>query len=289
MRTTVVIPNWNGKSLLEKNLPRVLAVGFDEVIIVDDASTDDSVDFLKNKFPQVKLIQNERNRGFSYTVNRGVNEARGDVVYLFNTDMVPQSGILKPVLMHFEDPQVFGVSLAEEGYSFAKPKKEFGFLGHEPGERTDKAHSTFWISGGSGAFRKSMFAKLGGLDILFSPFYWEDLDLSYRAQRMGWKLIWEPEAKVIHKHESTINTKHFKKRYLGYIKERNQLIFHWKNLPVRWLLTQHVLGLLKRLLNPGYIVVIFLALLKLPQIIIKRLTTHYPVSHKDVLNKFSIK
>lgn len=285
-KTSVIIPNWNGKALLEKNLPSVLKVGFDEVIVVDDASTDGSVSFLKQNFPQIKLIENPRNRGFAYTVNKGVVSASGEIVYPFNTDMVPQSGILEPVLKHFEDPNIFGVSLAEEGYSYAIPKLEFGFLGHGPGEKATVAHPTFWISGGSGAFRKSMWDKLGGMDGLFSPFYWEDLDLSYRAQRMGWKLIWEPKAKVIHKHESTINTKHFKKKYLDYIKERNQLIFHWKNLPVSWLLTAHILGLLKRLMHPGYFAVLFLAISKLPQIIVKRLITSYPLSHKQVMEKF---
>lgn len=286
MKTSVVIPNWNGKSLLEKNLPSVLKIGFDEVIVVDDASTDSSPAFLKTNFPEVKVLKNPKNRGFAYTVNKGVASASGEIVYLFNTDMVPREGVLEPVLKHFENPGVFGVSLAEEGYSYAVPKLEFGFLGHEPGGKTDKAHDTFWVSGGSGAFRKSMWDKLGGMDLLFSPFYWEDLDLSYRAQRMDWKLVWEPRAKVIHKHESTINTKHFKKRYLDYIKERNQLIFHWKNLPLSWLLTNHVLGLLKRLLNPGYLVVILLALIKLPEIIIKRLTTKHQLSHEEVIQKF---
>ena len=286
MKTTVVIPNWNGRSLLEKNLPSVLNVSFDEVIVVDDASTDDSVTFLKQNFPQVKLIENTNNCGFSYTVNRGVKNASGEVVFLFNTDMVPQGNILLPVLKHFEDPNVFGVSLSEEGYSWAKPKKEFGFLGHEPGEKTIEAHETFWISGGSGAFRKSMWDALGGMDLLFSPFYWEDVDLSYRAQRMGWKLIWEPNARVIHKHESTINPNNFSKKYLDYIKERNQLIFHWKNMPISWLLTAHVVGVARRLLNPGYFVVLFLALVKLPQIIVKRLTTSYPLTNEQILEKF---
>lgn len=286
MKTSVVIPNWNGKKLLVKNLPAVMRVGFDEVIVVDDASTDDSRQYIQENYPQVKLLMNEKNRGFSYTVNKGVSSALGEIVYLFNTDMIPLTGVLTSVLKNFEDPLVFGVSLSEEGYGFAIPKKEFGFLGHAVGERTDISHKTFWISGGSGAFRKSMWDKLQGLDLIYSPFYWEDLDLSYRAQRMGWRLIWEPKAKVIHKHESTINTKYFKKRYLNYIKERNQLIFHWKNLPVNWLLSNHLAGIVKRLLNPGYAVVILLALMKLPQIFVRRIFTKYPLSHDDVMKNF---
>lgn len=271
MKTAVVIPNWNGRKLLEKNLPKVLRVGFDEVIIVDDGSSDDSVQFITLNFPVVMLIQNSRNLGFSKTVNKGVAATSADVVFLLNSDVIPKAGILPPVLAHLKDPNVFGVSLREVGYWWARPKLKHGFIGHEPGTPTYKPHSTFWVSGGSGAFRKSMWNKLSGMDTLFSPFYWEDIDLSYRALKRGWKLVWEPKAVVEHKHELTINPSNFPKRYLGYIKERNQLLFQWKHLPTSWLFTKHFVGLLWRLRHPGYLVVVFLALLKLPLLTLRRL------------------
>lgn len=288
MKTAVVIPNWQGRKLLEKNLSAVLKVGFDEIIVVDDASTDDSVEFLQKNSPTVKIVRHKLNKGFSSTVNDGVKATNADVVFLLNSDVVPEKNIINPCIAHFADPKVFGVSLGEVGYSYAIPKIEGGFVGHAPGIVSKEAHSTFWISGGSGAFRRAMWEKLGGMDEMFNPFYWEDIDLSFRALKRGWKLIWEPKAGVVHKHESTINTKNFSKKYMDYIKERNQLLFHWKNLEIGWLLSKHLLGLLRRLGNPGYSVVIFLAILKLPQIIVRRIKEgkEARLKNEEIFKKF---
>ncbi len=287
MKTAVVIPNWQGRKLLEENLPAVLKVGFDEVIIVDDASTDGSVDFLKNNFPKVNIVVHKKNKGFASTVNDGVAATNSEVVFLLNTDVIPVKNIIEPTLKHFSDPKVFGVSLSEVDYSYAVSKVAGGFVGHGPGPHSNEAHNTFWISGGSGAFRRTMWNKLGGMDTMFNPFYWEDLDLSFRAQKHGLKLIWEPKAVVEHKHESTINTKHFSKRYMDYIKERNQLLFHWKNLDLTWLLTKHVPGLIWRLRKPGYIVPIALALIKLPHLIVRRIKERKEskVSNEEIFNQ----
>lgn len=288
MKTAAIIPNWQGRALLEKNLPSVLRVGFDQVIVVDDASTDDSVEFLQKNFPIVQIVRHKENKGFASTVNDGVSASTADIVFLLNTDVVPNANIIKPTLLHFSDPQVFGVSLGEVGYSYAIPRVKNGFVGHTPGPKSEKPHNTFWISGGSGAFRREMWQKLGGLDEMFNPFYWEDLDLSFRALKRGWKLIWEPKAKVEHKHESTINTKHFSKKYMDYIKERNQLLFHWKNMEFWWLLTKHLPGLLMRLTHPGYAVPVVLALLKLPQVIVRRIQDkkEEKVSNEDIFKSF---
>lgn len=288
IETAVIIPNWQGRKLLERNLPFVLKVGFGEVIVADDASTDDSVDFLKTHYPTVKIVRHKKNKGFSSTVNNGVAASSADIVFLLNSDVVPEKNILPFVLKHFEDDAVFGVSLREKGYSYAIPKIENGFVGHQMGTDSDQACDTFWISGGSGAFRRSMWVKLGGLDTLLNPFYWEDVDLSYRALKRGWKLIWEPKAVVKHKHESTINSRYFSVRYLNYIKERNQLLFHWKNLKLGWILNKHVPGILWRLQHPGYIVPVLLALLKLPQVIVRRIqeAKEVKIADEEILSQF---
>ncbi len=288
MTTAVVIPNWQGRKLLEKNLPSVLRVGFDEVIVVDDASTDSSAAFLTEHFPTVKIVRHKKNQGFSSTVNDGVAATSADIVFLLNSDVVPEKNILCFVLKHFEDRQVFGVSLREKGYSYAIPKIEQGFIGHQMGPESDKPHNTFWISGGSGAFRRSIWANLGGLDALLNPFYWEDVDLSYRALKRGWKLIWEPEALVAHKHESTINRKYFSTRYLNYIKERNQLLFCWKNLNLGWIVSKHIPGLLWRLRHLGYVMPVLWALSKLPQVIVRRTreAKEVKVTDEEIFSQF---
>jgi GT2 family glycosyltransferase len=131
-------------------------------------------------------------------------------------------------------------------------------------------HDTFWVSGGSGVFRRNIWMKLGGMDEkLFTPFYWEDVDLGYRALKRGYGLSWDPDAKVLHLHESTISR--FPKKYTQKIMERNQLLFNWKNLTSTNLTKKHVAGLLKRMAaHPGYIRIFFAALGKIGVVLRER-------------------
>lgn len=266
MNVSIVIPSYNTEWLLKKNLPLVLNAFKNpknrivEIIVVDDASPDASVAVLKKEFPEVKLIRHKVNRGFSAAVNTGVRMAKGDLICLLNTDVIPEENLLESVFVHFENPKVFAVSLNEGGYSWAKGFIKDGYIGHEPGPKDDKAHSTFWVSGGSGVFRRSIWIKLGGMDErILSPFYWEDLDLSYRAAKRGYRLIWEPGARVEHKHEATMSQ--LPKSYLQRIRERNQLLFIWKNLTSPNLFRKHLTGVVKRAFrHPGYIRIILAAL-----------------------------
>ena len=131
------------------------------------------------------------------------------------------------------------------------------------GIKTNKVHDTFWVSGGSGIFRRDYWMTLGGMDEkLFSPFYWEDLDLGYRALKRGYRLLWDPDSRVLHEHESTIGL--LPKKYVDRIRERNQLIFIWKNITSPILIRKHIVGLLKRVLrHPGYIKIVIMALIKI--------------------------
>ncbi len=212
MKISIVIPNWNGRELLEKNLPEVIKAcenkknRIREIIVVDDASTDRGVELIKEKFPKVRLIKHRINRGFSATVNTGARSSKGDLIALLNTDVSPRKDFLEKITPHFKNKSVFGVSLHEEDYGWARGYFKEGFIVHEPGPESKKAHPTFWVSGGSGVFRRSIWMKLKGLDEkLLSPFYWEDLDISYRALKRGYQLWWEPKARVVHEHEAIMS------------------------------------------------------------------------------------
>src|SRR5947207_14924200 len=124
MDISIVIPNYNGKELLEKNLPKVIEAilsykeGDSEVIVTDDASKDDSILFLEKYFQEIagqnislKIIKSPflYNTGFSSNINRGVKAAKGDIVILFNSDVKPHKEFLKPLLKHFENQQLFAV------------------------------------------------------------------------------------------------------------------------------------------------------------------------------------
>lgn len=269
LTVSIVIPNWNGRDLLEKNLPKVLSAfknkknHIAEIIVVDDASSDDSVSFLKKNYKQdVKVVVHKINRGFSSTNNTGVRTAKGDLVCLINNDVIPAEDFLEKVIPHFEDEKTFAVSLHEKGYGPAKGKFVDGFIGHEGANPTEQPVETFWANGGSGVFRRWIWMDLKGFDeVLLSPFYWEDIDLSYRAHKRGYRILWEPKANVVHEHETTINK--LSKKYVATIRERNQLLFIWKNLTSRNLFRKHIRGLANRIVrHPGYVRIFLLALLK---------------------------
>jgi O-antigen biosynthesis protein len=270
LSVSVVIPNYNGYELLKNNLPSVIVAKenknnkIGEIVVVDDGSTDKSCELIKKEFPSVRLIKHIKNRGFASAVNTGLRSSFGSLVVLLNTDVIPSSDFLENVIPYFEKSDVFAVSFHEKGYGYAKGLFKSGFILHEPGKEDENKHLTFWVSGGSGIFRRSMWFELGGLDEkLFNPYYWEDVDLGYRALKKGYKLYWEPNSNVIHNHETTIGR--FPKRKRNLIQERNQLLFIWKNISSPRMIRPHFIGLATKIIkHPGYIKVLFAALFKLP-------------------------
>jgi O-antigen biosynthesis protein len=290
MKFSIIIPNWNGKKLLEKNLPLVLSSGADEVIVVDNGSTDGSLQFLKSfKSRRLKIIENKKNKGFTRAVNQGVITARSEIVILLNNDVRPEKDFLKFLVKDFQDEKVFAVSLNEPQWSWAKGKWVNGFVEHESGLKTKTPHLSFWANGGSGAFRKSIWLKLGGLDEIFWPFYWEDIDLSYRAWKRGYKIIWEPQSVVHHQHEATIGS-HFSQRYVDLISQRNQLLFIWKNITDLRMLLVHKFFLWKKLLTqPGYAKPFLAAWFKFPLVFPRWLKEfkEQKVSDREIFKKFN--
>lgn len=291
MKTSVVIPNWNGRELLEKNLPRVLEIGADEIVIVENGSTDGSLEYLQKQKAQntkhkIEIIINEKNLGFARGVNQGVKAASGDVVILLNTDVVPEKELLKHILPHFEKPDVFAVSFNEGDWSWAKGYFKNGLIEHKPGEKTENTHISFWASGGSAAFDRKKWLDLDGFNLIYEPFYWEDTDIGYRAQKKGWEVLWEPKAKVLHKHEATVK-KHSMGNKKDIVSQRNQLLFFWCNVSSIGMWTQHILWLPIKLLRPGYWKPFIWALIKVPQVVLARSKNGRSiVSDEQILEKF---
>lgn len=317
MKISVVIPNYNGEEILKKNIPKVVealrtyqaksnyAV---ELIINDDFSKDNSIDVLhqlkeKLKNTQVPLFiyQNEKNFGFSTTVNRGVRKASGDLVVLLNTDVNPQKDFLSPLVENFDDLKVFGVGCVDksiEGENVVLRGRGVGywgkgFLHHEKGDLDST--NTFWVSGGSSMFRKSLWDKFGGLDEIYNPFYWEDIDLSYRAQKAGYKVLFEKRSIVIHEHEKGAIKSKYKPISVQKIAMRNQFIFIWKNITDTSLLLQHILWLpyylLKSILKYDQVFLsgFLKALLLFPKIIQLRIKESKlnSISDREVLAQFN--
>lgn len=301
---SVIIPNFNGEKLLKKNLPKVLATNPDEIIVVDDASSDNSVAYIKKQIAKrkstklakpnpkgtqkLKIIENKKNLGFVKSVNRGVQEAVGEIIVLLNNDVAPTKNFLKPILPYFKNQKIFAVSFCEPQFSWAKAAFINGFIVHGLGERQDKPYISFWASGGSAAFSRELWEKLGGMDPVYHPFYWEDIDLSYRAAKRGWEIWWEPAAVVYHVHGETIE-KYFSKSFRDYITARNQLLFIWKNITSKKLIWQHQKELAKRLLKGQFWRPFLGALLKLPDVFEKRKREGLEEKLKDeeIFAKFS--
>ena len=262
---SVVIPNWTKLPLI-KHLPAVIkACKGAEIIVVDDASPDDTVAYVRKHFPGVKVIVNKQNERFAVSCNHGVKAARGDIVILLNSDVAPKPGFLKPLIKHFSANgrsasgrnEVFAVSCLEIQNSGASGRNRCqfkrGFLIHSAVkiDGLNVAGSNCWATGGSSAFDRKKYLQIGGMDPLYKPAYWEDIDLSWQArEKHGWKILFEPESRVFHNHETT-NVSVFGQRQMEQMAMRNQFLFVWKNIRGRrWL--EHCLWLPYHLIFTTY-------------------------------------
>lgn len=253
---SVIIPNWNGVHLMGKHLAQIIAASPQaEIIVADDASSDGSVVYLKKNFPTIHVVARTKREGFAANVNSGVAAATGDIVVLLNTDVEPEKRYLLPLLNHFSAPNVFAVGCLEKSHEPSGVVRRGrglgrwyrGFYIHEKGKPVKS--TTAWVSGGSGAFRRSMWNALGGMDTIYNPFYWEDIDLSYRARKSGWETVFEPESVVHHYHEEGKIKREFSPSEVKKIVYRNQFIFIWKNSSEMRVICAHILWLPVRLIQ----------------------------------------
>lgn len=301
-KISVVIPNYNGREILLKNLPSVIRnCPSAEIIIVDDASTDDSVRLIHKKFKKIKVIRLRKNRGFATAVNEGVKAAKNEIVLLLNSDVSPKKNFLRPALRYFRTKEkIFSVGLCdyshEEGRIIIKGRGggRFvkGFLFHyaSPPERG----ITLWTSGGSSLVRKKLFLKLRGFDPIYKPFYWEDIDLGFRAARSGYVCYFEPLSQVDHYHEEGAILKQKSGFFIKTVSYKNQFLFVWKNICDYSLIMQHIFYLpyhfLRALIKldfPFYLG-FFWAICSLPNLIFLETfsSTGFIISEKEVLRKF---
>lgn len=308
MKIDVIIPNYKGFSLIEENLPKVLDVFSDynnaSLIIVDDGSGKDEISRLdkfiqeKQKKYKIKIIKNEKNLGFSSSINRGAFESDADLLVFLNTDVVPEKRFLDPVLKDFlENKNLFGIGCMDKsiegnkimlrGRGIGSWKR--GFLVHSRGEVNKK--DTFWIAGGSSIVRRELFIKLGGFDTIYDPFYWEDIDLSYRARKQGFEILFENKSVVIHKHMEGAIKKYFSGFKIKTIAYRNQFIFVWKNITDSDLIFAHIFWLPFHFakafigLDAAFFYGFLAAFIRIPLILIKkrRNASSFVKKDKDVI------
>jgi O-antigen biosynthesis protein len=240
---SVVIPNWNGRDLLERYLPSVVAAlaghPDNEIVVVDNGSTDGSAEFVQ-AFPDVKLLALGRNLGFGAGSNAGFRAAKNDIVVLLNSDMRVSADFLPPLLEGFGDERVFAVSCQIFFRDPAKPREETGLtqgwwrdgglkVRHRIDPEIGDLFPCFYGGGGSCAFDRRKFLEMGGFDQLLAPFYLEDTDLGYLAWKRGWKVLYQPRSIVYHEHRGTIG-KRFSDAQIQAVLKKNYLLFCWKNI-----------------------------------------------------------
>lgn len=286
---SIIIPVYKNYALFYKYLrANKKYFGGCEVVVVNDYPEENITKPVKKIYPEARVFNNNKNLGFAGAVNRGITKSKRDYILLMNSDVVlKDDSFIKALDLFRKNVRLFavGFSQLEKNGSIVGANRGYfknGFV-HHAGTKSNRVSDNFWAEGGASMFKKTLLKKLGLFDPLFNPFYWEDIDLSYRAWKAGYEIKFMPSVIVEHHHESTIG-KYFDQSKIMKTAFRNQLLFHWKNLTDKDLLWQHLIRLPLHILKPGFLE----ALLALPQIVParKKALKLFKKTDKKVLSKF---
>jgi GT2 family glycosyltransferase len=256
MTVKILALNYNGKSLLERFIPSLLAAAACSkhavsVGVVDNCSSDGSVSFLKEHFPQVSVIESRKN-DIVCSFNEALKEIEEEIVILLNNDIQTKDDFVDFLVGHFNDQEVFFVAprilnfdnTFNGGRSFLTFK--FGILqnivDYQNASLPGVTHSI-----GTGAFRRLELLRLGGFDKIYLPGVWEEVDLCYRALLEGRKGVYEPRSIIWHEESTTFNKVFGSKRKLIFA-HRNMFLFIWKNITDKGLLFQSLIFIFPRLI-----------------------------------------
>ncbi len=245
--TAVVILNYNGRHFLEKFLPKVVAhsVGAD-VVVADNASTDGSVEYLQINFPQVQLIEFDRNHGFAEGYNLALANLKHKYFVLLNSDVEVTPNwlstlenyldenndvvVVQPKILSYHQPDTFeyagacGGFIDRYGYPFCRGRV-FDTVEKDNGQYTDNI-DIMWASGACLMIRANNFFQIGGLDSRFFA-YQEEIDLCWRLNAIGKRIVCVPQSVVYHVGSGVLGSDSPRKTYLNF---RNNLILLYKNL-----------------------------------------------------------
>ncbi len=254
-RVTFIVPNFNQRHLMDFCLPPLLKEAGEEheVMVVDDASTDDTVAYVREHYPQVRVIPLARNRGFAGAVRAGIAASKTPLFALINTDVQVRPGWLAAILPHFDRPDTFAVCSRIElpnGSQMETGNVAPAWSGvlepyHVP---PTKPGPILYAGGASSVYDRAKYDALGGFEPMYRPLYFEDIELGYRAWRHGWRSLFEPGASVLHQRRAWIG-KRFGNAYANETFLKNGLLFVWKNVRDREMLAQHLAYVYARLLS----------------------------------------
>lgn len=247
-KISVIILNWNGRKMLEQFLPSVVhntSEVWAEIVVADNGSDDDSVDFLRQTYPNVKLIQLEKNYGFAEGYNKAIALCETEYVVLLNSDVETPEGWIEPLAEYMEShPEVVAsqpkILSYNEKYKFEHAGAAGGFIDNygfpycrgrifsdveEDRGQYDTVTQVFWATGAALFIRRANYLAVGGLDASFFA-HMEEIDLCWRLNSRGGKLVCIPQSKVYHLGGGTLSTSNPRKTYLNF---RNNLLMIYKN------------------------------------------------------------
>ncbi|GAA4947686.1 glycosyltransferase family 2 protein [Algibacter agarivorans] len=246
MNIAIVILNWNGKKLLEQFLPSVIKYSKEaRIYLADNASTDNSVSYVKATYPSIKIIQNKENGGYAKGYNDALQHIEADIFCLLNSDvevtknwLVPiievfkknqNTAIIQPKLLDFKKKDYFEYAGAAGGFidKFGYPYcrgRIFNTIEKDTGQYND-IFEIFWASGACLFIRSEVFKALNGLDELYFA-HIEEIDLCWRAKNLGYSIKYVGYSEVYHVGGATLNALNPKKTFLNF---RNSLFALTKN------------------------------------------------------------
>jgi GT2 family glycosyltransferase len=241
-KVTIVIPSWNGRQHLRRCLPAVLAQTYShfEVVVVDNASTDGSIDLVRDQFSQVHLIVNESNLGFAEANNIAIRATSAPFIATLNNDTQVEAGWLSELMrgiasdpklgmaaskiLYMKPPHLIdssGIGISRAGLAWNRCN------GAQDDPLEVEPYEVFGPSAAAALYRRAMLDEIGLFDEAYFAYY-EDTDLAWRARLMGWRCLYVPTARVYHAHSATSRQgSHFKR----YLLSRNELWTILKNYP----------------------------------------------------------
>ncbi len=244
---SIVIPNWNGRPLLQEFMPSVVGLDYPslEWIVVDNASTDGSAEFLEQQYPAVRVIRNSRNDGTAEGSNIGAWAARGEYLFFLSNDMWIEPNALALMMRRMLADASIGIcSLKMRRITAAGERlmvldsvgattDPFGFPDargiHQPDRgQLDEHGEVFFVFGGALLIRRQLFEQLGGYDTAYFTLT-DDIDLCWRARLLGYRVVVEPAAVLYHRVSATLDTPAFKRARRRFLSERNTLRTLLKN------------------------------------------------------------
>ncbi len=249
-KVALVILNWNGKKYLQKFIPSIVSSSYPnlEIIVGDNASNDESLSYLEDNFPAIRVIQNDKNYGFAEGYNRILAQVEADYFVLLNSDVEVESHWIEPVielmqsdekiaaaqpkLLNYANKHLFEYAGAAGGlidifgYPFCRGRI-FDAIEADTGQY-DTVAEIFWASGAAFFIKKKYWDEAGGFDPHFFA-HMEEIDLCWRLKNKGYKIMYCPDSTVYHVGGGTLHAEHPYKTYLNF---RNNLKMLQKNLPV---------------------------------------------------------